>query len=119
MLRRKYVETLKAFDLVEVTLYSGIPSVRTCTNEDTSAIRKMSAICREVPLYHVHVQSYWWLTEFGYFVHVWSRAHCFLLGFFFFSNPISRKGYLEFCEQDTSWHKKYIVSKLIMAYLQL
>lgn len=30
--------------------------------------------------------------------------------FFFSSNPISRKGYLEFCEQDTTWHKKYVVS---------
>jgi hypothetical protein len=33
--------------------------------------------------------------------------------FSFSSNPISRRGYLEFCEQDTTWHKKYVVSDVM------
>ena len=36
---------------------------------------------------------------------------------FFPSNPISRKGYLEFCEQDTTWHKKYVVSDISIVYI--
>ena len=31
------------------------------------------------------------------------------------SNPVSRRGYLEFCEQDTSWHKKFIVSRTVIS----